>query len=118
RVSRDTASVDTAENQTAVLEQLFARLREAADQFFRILRLVSEESNVLVIRCALQGDDLEVLVVHDGAAQELHFEARLAFEIEDLLAGIADVHQRFAHVVLRDELAFLRRDLELEEAWT
>ena len=114
-VAREGAGLDAAENQAAVLEQLVARLREAADQFVRILRLVAEEPHVLVVGGALQRDDLEVLVVGHGAAQELHLEARLAFEVEDALARVADVHQRLAHVVLRDELAVLRRDLELEE---
>ena len=49
------------------------------------------EAHELVVRGALQRDDLQVLVVGDGAAQELHLEARLAFEVEDLLARVADV---------------------------
>ena len=115
-IAREDAGFDAAEDQAAVLEQLFARLREPADELFGILRLVAEQPHVFVVGRALQRDDLEVLVVRDRAAQELHLEARFALEVENLLADVAHVHERFAHVVLRDELAVLRRHLELEES--
>ena len=68
------------------------------------------------VRCS--DDHQQVLVVGDGAAQELHLEARLALEVEDPLALVAHVDQRLAHVVLRDDLAFLRRHAELEQPRT
>jgi hypothetical protein len=59
---------------------------------------------------------LKVLVVAHGAADELHFPSRLAFEVENLLDAILHVHERIARVVLRDRLAFLRRHPEAEDA--
>ena len=59
---------------------------------------------------------MQVVVFGDGAADELHLEARLAFEVEDLLLAIAHVDQRLARVVLGDQLAGLRRDAEAEHA--
>ena len=82
----------------------------------QFVRRVDVEPQELVVGGPLQRDDLQVLVVGHGAADELHLEPRLAFEIQDLLARVADVDQRVARVVLRDDLARLRRDPELEHA--
>ena len=103
--------LDRAEHHAAVLEQLVAGLGEAADQ---LLGVVDLEPQVLVVGGALQHDQLQLLVVGERAAQELHLEARLALEVEDLLAAIADVDQRVAAVVLGQQLARLRRHAEAE----
>ncbi len=47
--------------------------------------------------------------------QELQLGPRLAFEIENLLGAVVDVDERFALVVLRDELAGSGRDAEAED---
>ena len=72
-------------------------------------RRVDVEPQELVLGGALQRDQLEVLVVLDRLPRELHLEARLAFVIEDALLAIADVDLDVALVVLRDDLAGLRR---------
>ena len=51
-------------------------------------------------------------------ADELHLEARLTLEVEDLLFSIAHLDQRLANVVLRHDLVRLLRNAELEEART
>src|SRR6185436_20516511 len=114
-IAREDAGLDRSEDERAIPEQLFARLREATLELVGILRVVAEQPHELVVRGPLQRNHLEVLVVGDRAAQELHLPSRLALEIEDLFARVAHVDQRLAHVVLRDELARLRRDLELEQ---
>ena len=113
-IAGERAGLDAAENQAAVGEQLVARLgkrrRRAAPACRRRSRYV------LVVRRAQERDDLQVLVLVDGAVQELHLGPRLALEVEDLLGAIVDVDQRLALVVLRDELAGPRRDPEPEHA--
>ena len=76
----------------------------------------SSEAEVLVVGGALQRHDLQVLVVVDGAMEELQLRTRLAFEVQDLLGAIADVDERLALVVLRHQLAGPRRDAETEHA--
>ena len=97
----------------AVGEQLVARLGKRAGE---LLRRVEQEPVVLVVRRPQERDDLQVLVLVDGAVQELQLVARLAFEVQDLLGAIVDVDERLALVVLRDELAGPRRDPEPEHA--
>ena len=105
--------LDAAEHQAAILEQLVARLREAADE---LLGVVDLEPQVLVVGGALQHHQLQLLVVGQRPAQELHLEARLALEVEDLLAPIAHVDEHVAGVVLGQQLAGLRRHAEGEDA--
>ncbi len=105
--------LDAAEDETAVLEELVAGLGEAAHEFLGVVDL---EAQVLVVGGALQHDELQLLVVGEGAAQELHLEARLAFEVEDLLAPVAHVDEHVAGVVLGQQLARLRRHAEGEDA--
>ena len=111
-IGRERRGLDAAEDDRAIREQLFARLREAADQ---LVGAADVEPQVLVFGRPLQDDDLQVLVVLDGAADELHFEARLALEVEHLLAAVGDLDERVAHVVLRDLFVGLRRNLEPEQ---
>ena len=80
------------------------------------IRRCRVEPEELVLGRALERDQLQVRVVLDRAADELHLEARLAFEIEDRLLAIADVDVDVALVVLRDDFAGLRRDSEAEHA--
>jgi hypothetical protein len=49
-----------------------------------------------------------------GAAQELQLEARLAFEIEDALALVVDVEDRFPCVVFDQHFVFCRCDVKAE----
>ncbi len=111
-VGRERRGFDAAENQAAILEQLLARLREAAHHFIRRRHVAAE---VFVLGGPLQQDDADVLVVLDGAQDELRFGARLALVIEHLLAPVAHFEQRVTRVVLRDFLAVLRRDAEAEQ---
>ncbi len=102
-VAREGRRLDAAEHEAAVLEELVARLREAADQ---LLGVVDLEPQVLVVGRALQHDELQLLVVGDRAPQELHLEARLALEVENLLAPVAHVDEHVARVVLGQQLAW------------
>ena len=111
-LGRERRRFDAAQDDRAIGEQLFARLREPADQFVRRRDVAPP---VLVLGGALQDDDLHVLVVLDRAADELHLEPRLAFEVQDLFLPVAHLDERVARVVLGDLLAFLRRNLEAEE---
>src|SRR3970282_190445 len=77
-IAGERARLDAAEDQAAIREQLFARLREAAEQ---VLGIVHVDPEVLVVGGALERDDLEVQIVGDGAADELHLEPRLALEV-------------------------------------
>jgi hypothetical protein len=103
-----------SQDEAAVLEELLARLGEPARQLVRVVHVQAQE---LVLGRALQADHLQVLVVGHGAAEELQLEARLALEVEDLLAAVR--RPRMGHVllvVLRDGLAGLRGDAEAERA--
>jgi hypothetical protein len=86
---------------------LLSGRREAELQLRAVADLEPEE---LALRGALQQDELDVLVVDDRASHELHFPARLAFEVEDLLALPAHVDPRVARVVAFHALALLGRD--------
>ena len=55
----------------------------------QLLRVVHVEAQELVLRRALQADHLQVLVLGHRAPDELQLEARLALEVEDLLAAVA-----------------------------
>ena len=98
----------------AIGEQLLAGLREPGGELDA--RRVDVEPQELVLGGALERDELEVLVVLDRLPRELHLEARLPFVIEDALLAVADVDLDVALVVLRDDLAGLRRDLQAEDA--
>ncbi len=76
--------------------------------------MIDAEAQVLVVRGALQDDELEVRIGVHRAADETDLGARLALEVEDLLAPVADVDHRLAGVVLGHQLAVLRRDAEPE----
>src|SRR4030095_2516033 len=116
-VTRKCARFDAADDQTAIRKQLFAALREATDELLGV-GVRAKNPHVLVVCGSLKRDNLEVLVVRHGAAQELHLEARLALEVEDPFLGIADVDEGLAHIVLRDELALDRSYAEGEETGT
>src|SRR5690606_17354415 len=96
-------------------EQLLPGLRETAHQLFRA---VDGEAQVLVLRSALEYDELEVLILAHGAAQKADLVARLALEVQDLLALVAHVDERVLRVVLEDQLTILRRDAKAEAART
>ena len=74
------------------------------------------EAQELVLRRALQRDELKIRVRLDRGANEPHLVARLAFDVENLLAAVAHLHERLLHVVLLDLLAGLRRNAEGERA--
>ena len=112
-LGRERRRLDAAQNESAILEELFARLGKAGDQLVGVRDGLTV---VLVLGRPGQRHHLQVLVVFDRAAHELVLEARLAFVVEGLLGAIVDLDQRVARVVLRHLLACLRRDLELEEA--
>ena len=114
-LGRERRRFDAAEDQRAVLEQLVARLREAADQLFGAADVLPV---VLVLGGAQQADDLQVLVVLHGAADELVLGPRLALDVERLLDAVHHLDERVAVVVLRDLLVALSRDLEAEDART
>ena len=99
--------------ERAIGEQLLARLRKAGDQ---LVGAIDAQPQVLVVGGADQAGDDDVVAFGNGAADELVFEARLAFEVENLLLAIAHVDQRFARVVLGDQLARLRRHAEAQHA--
>ena len=65
-----------------------------------------------VVRCSRTS--CRFWIVGDRAADELHFEVRLAVEEQDLLLAVLHVEQHLAHVVLRDLLAVLRRNPETD----
>ena len=70
----------------AVREQLLARLRKAGGE---LVGVVDAEAQVLVVGGALQERRRSrFLSSRDGAADEVDFEARLALEVQDLLAPI------------------------------
>src|SRR5213075_2096489 len=94
-----------------IAEQLRTRFREAR---FELVRRVDAEPIELVLRGPLQGDNLQVRIRFDRGANEAHLVARLAFEIEDLLASITYVDERLLRVVLLDLFAGLRRNTERE----
>jgi hypothetical protein len=56
----------------------------------------------------LQGHKLQVLIIRNCPAHELHFPARLPFEVQNPFASIANVDLHVTLVVLRDDLAGLR----------
>ena len=78
---REIARFDTAEDEASIFEELLARFGEAARKLFGIIDVETQE---FALRGALQTDDLQILVIRDGAADELELEARLAFEVQDL----------------------------------
>ena len=106
---REEAGLDAPEDEPAVAEELLARAREAAGELVGVVHVQAQE---LVRRGALEDDHLEVLVLLDRAAEKLHLEARLALEVEDLLALAADLHQHLPAVVALDALARGGRDPE------
>ena len=112
-VASERAGFDAAENQSAVGEQLVARLGEAASE---LVRSVEHEPVVLVVGRAQQRHDLQVLVLFHCAMQELQLGTRLALEIEDLLGAVVDIDERLALVVLRHQFAGPRRNPEAEHA--
>jgi hypothetical protein len=112
-VRGEEARLHAAQDEAAVLEELLARLGEPARQLVRVVHVQAQE---LVLRRALQADHLQVLVVGHGAAEELQLEARLAFEVEDLLAAVHDLDGHVLLVVLAMGLAGLGRDAEAERA--
>ena len=69
------------------------------------------EAACLPGRGKLQDRELAVLVVGDGAAQELHLPPQLVLEVEDLLGGILDDDED----VLRHHLVRLESDAEGEQ---
>ena len=105
----------SGENDAAsTLPRMIARYANSSSRVFgkpptSSSALPTSSRQVLVLGRALQDDDLQVLVVLDRAADELHLEPRLAFEVEDLLAPVVHLDERVARVVLRDLLAVLRR---------
>ena len=112
-LGRERRRFHAAENQAAVLEQLFARLREAADQ---LVGRGDRLAVVLVLGRPVERHDLQILVAFDAEAQELVFESRLALVIENFLRAIVDLDEHVARVVLRDLFTGLRRHFELERA--
>ena len=112
-IAGERAGLDAAENQAAIREQLFARLREAGDE---LVGVVDAEAHVLVVGRPLQRDQQQVGIVVHRAADELHLGPRLALEVENLLPPVAHVDHGLARVVLGDQLAVLRRDAEAEHA--
>ncbi len=108
-VVREKRRLDASEDQPSVGEQLLPRPREASCQLIGALHVQPHE---LVLRRPLQGHDPNVRIIRHRAADKLHLESRLAFEIEDLLPTIRHEDQRFALVVLRDDLVGLRGDAE------
>ena len=114
-VAGERARLDAAEHEAAVAEQLLARLRKSADQ---LVLVVDADAQVLVVGRPLQGHELQVLVIGHRAPDELHLEARLALEVQNLLFQVAHVDERLARIVLRDELARLRRHAESEQPRT
>src|SRR5207244_1438840 len=112
-VYRERVGLDAIEDDAAIGEQLLARLREAVDELGRTADRLAE---VLVVGRPAKENDLQVLVVDGRAADEGRLVPRMAFEVEDLLAPIADLDERVARVVLRHLLARLRRHAEPEHA--
>ena len=104
--------LDAPEDEGPVLEQLGPGAGEAADE---VLGRLDPHAHELVLGGALQDGELQVLVVGDGAAQELHLPPRLALEVEDLLGGVLDDDEHVLLVVLRHHLVRLRGDAEAEE---
>ena len=72
------------------------------------------EAEELVLGRALQRDELEIRVRPRRRANEPHLVARLAFDVENLLATVAHVDERLLRVVLLDLLARLQRNAERE----
>ena len=91
----------------AIREQLVARLRESVRRARRGLPTSSRRYLSSAVRCRMH--DLQVLVVFDRAPDELRLESRLALEVQDLLAAVAHLDERFARVVLRDLFVGLQR---------
>ena len=112
-IARERRRLDVAQDQAAILEQLLAGRREAPEQ---VVGIVDPDAQELVLGGPLQGDHLEVVVVSDRLPQELHFEPRLPFVMKDALAPVHHLDHRLARVVLRDDLAVARGDLEGEHA--
>ena len=106
---REETRLDAAEDDRAIGIELAARRREAAGEFLRAIDVQPEE---LPVRGALQRHELEIRVRRDRGAHEAHLVARLAFDVEDLLARVPDAHERLLRVVLRDLLAALERNAE------
>jgi hypothetical protein len=111
-IAGEGASLDAAENQRPIRKQLLACLRKSA---LELLGVVDADAHELVVRGALQRHHLEVLVLGDRAADELHLEPRLSLEVENLLLAVPHLDQRLAHVVLRNDLVGLLLDAELEQ---
>ena len=111
-VGGEVVGLDAPENEGPVPEQLGPGAGEAAHE---VLGRLDPHPHELVLGGALQDRELEVLVVGDGAAQELHLPPRLALEVEDLLGGVLDHDQHVLLVVLRHHLVGLRGDAEAEE---
>ena len=93
--------------------KLGARLRKSAEQ---LVGRVDVEAQKLVLGRALQRDELEVRVRLDRGANEAHLVARLALDVEDLLAAVAHVDERLLRVVLLHLLARLHGNAKGERA--
>ena len=111
-VGGEVVGLDAPEDEGAVLEQLGPRAGEAAHE---VLGRFDPHPHELVLGGALQDGELQVLVVGDGAAQELDLPPRLALEVEDLLGGVLDHDEHVLLVVLRHHLVRLGGDAEAEE---
>ena len=111
-IGRKRRRLDAAENDRPVREELLSRLGKSADDLVGAFHI---EAEVLVFRRALQDGDRQILVVSHGAANELGFESRFAFHVQDPLATVPHFHQRVARVVLRHLLAGLRLDAHFEQ---
>ena len=112
-VMREIARFDTAEDEASIFEELLARFGEAARKLFGIIDVETQE---FALRGALQTDDLQILVIRDGAADELELEARLAFEVQDFGPFVLDIDELVALIILRDHLTLFGRNTEAEDA--
>ena len=114
-VGGEVIRLDAAQDNGAVLEQFFTGPGESTDQ---ILRVLDADPHEFVFGGSLQHGHLQILVVLDGASDELEFPAWLALEVQDLLACVFDDDQRVPLVVLGDHFVRARGHAETEQTRT
>ena len=108
-VAGEEARFHRSQNQAAIGIQLRPGIGEPALQLFSVVDVQAQE---LVLGGTLQDHQLQIVVIRHRAPQESHLVARLALEVEDLLAPVLDAHQRRLAVVLRDLLVHGHRNAE------
>ena len=83
------------------MEELFALFREALGQHLFLVDALTVE---LVLRGTQQGDEPDIRIVLNGAAQEFELPPRFAFYIEDLRVIIFNLDQCVQSIVLGDTI--------------